>query len=120
MFSNSCLTQISKENARIKQVLKENEYQEGIISEIFKKINNNHSLSQSQQQTQTTGNQMEDIRTTSHKRSTFYTENILRKLLCKAKHRVSKEGKNNINYEIHWSNYKAVYFGESKRSFKSC
>ena len=32
-----------KENARIKQVLKENGYQESINSKIFKKITNNHS-----------------------------------------------------------------------------
>ena len=46
----------------------------------------------------------------SHKtRSTFYTENTLRKLLCK----------NNIVYEIDCSNSEAVYFGECKRSLKS-
>ena len=36
-------------NARIKQVLKENGYQESIISKIFRRITNNHSLPQSQQ-----------------------------------------------------------------------
>ena len=36
---------LHKENARIKQVLKENEYQESIISKIFKRITNNHNLS---------------------------------------------------------------------------
>ena len=41
--------ELYKENARIKQVLKENEYQESIISKIFKRITNNHSLPQSQQ-----------------------------------------------------------------------
>ena len=45
---------LTKENARIKQVLKENGYQESIISKIFKRITNHHSLSQSQQQTQAT------------------------------------------------------------------
>ena len=40
---------LHKENARIKQVLKENGYQESIISKIFKRITNNHSLPQSQQ-----------------------------------------------------------------------
>ena len=39
---------LTKENARIKQVVKENGYQESIISKIFKRITNNHSLSQSQ------------------------------------------------------------------------
>ena len=40
---------IAKENARIRQVLKENEYQESIINKIFKRIYNNHNLPQSQQ-----------------------------------------------------------------------
>ena len=33
-----------KENDRMKQVLKENVYQESIISKIFKRITNNHIL----------------------------------------------------------------------------
>ena len=45
---------LTKENARISQVLKENGYQESIISKIFKRITNNHNLPQSQQQTQAT------------------------------------------------------------------
>ena len=53
----------------------------------------------------------------SHKiRSTFYTKNTLRKLLCKPKDRVAAEDKNNFVYEIDCSNCEAVYFGESKRS----
>ena len=56
----------------------------------------------------------------SHKiRSTFYTENTFRKLLCKPKDRVATENKNNIVYKIDCSNDEAVYFGESKRSLKS-
>ena len=51
-------------------------------------------------------------------RSTFYTEKILLKLLCKPKDRVAKSDKNNIAYEIDCSNSQAVYFGESKRSLK--
>ena len=43
-----------KENARRKQVLKVNGYQERNISKIFNRITNNHSLSQSQKQTQAT------------------------------------------------------------------
>ena len=35
---------LHKENARMKQMLKENGYQESIISKIFKRITNNHSL----------------------------------------------------------------------------
>ena len=101
-----------KENARIKQVLKENGYQESIISKIFRRITNNHSLPQSQQLTQATDIQEEEIRMSinlpyvegtseklrcilrSHKiRSTFYSENTLRKLLCKPKDRVVTEDK---------------------------
>ena len=37
-----------KDNTRIKQVLKENGYQESIISKIFKRITSNYSLPQSQ------------------------------------------------------------------------
>ena len=129
---------LHKENARIKQVLKENGYQESIISKIFKRITYNHSLSQSQQQTQAADIQEEEIKMSinlpyvegtseklrrilrSHKiRSTFYTENTLRKLLCKPKDQVAAEDKNNIVYEIDCSNCEAVYFGESKRSLKS-
>ena len=47
---------------RIKQVLKENGYQESIISKVFKRINNNRNLPQSERQTQTTDNQEEKIR----------------------------------------------------------
>ena len=52
---------LHKENARIKQVLKENGYQESIISKIFQRITNNHRLPQSQQLTQTTDIQEEEI-----------------------------------------------------------
>ena len=129
---------LEKENTRKKQVLKENGYQESIISKIFKIITNNHSLPQSNQLTQATDIQEEEIRMSinlpyvegtserlrrilkSHKtRSTFYTENALHKLLCKPKDRVATENKNNIVYEIDCSNDEAVYFGESKRSLKS-
>ena len=56
----------------------------------------------------------------SHKiRSTLYTENTVRKLLCKPKNRIATEDKNNIVYEIDCSNCEAVYFGESKRFLKS-
>ena len=51
-------------------------------------------------------------------RSTFYTEIILCKLLCKPKDRVATENKNNVAYEIDCSNCQAVYFGEFKRSLK--
>ena len=125
------------ENTRIKQVLKENGYQESIISKIFERITNNHSLPQSQQLTQAPDIQEEErmsmnlppVEGTSEKlwcllrshkiRSIFYTENTLRKLLCKPKDGVATENKNNIIYEIDCSNCEAVYFGESKRSLKS-
>ena len=51
---------VTKENVRIKQVLKENGYQETIISKIFKRVTKNHSLPQSQQQTQATDTQEEE------------------------------------------------------------
>ena len=83
------------------KVLKENECQEIMISKIFKRITNNHSLHKSRQLTQTTDIQEEEIimsinlpyaEGTSEKlrrilryqkiRSTFYTEKTLRKLHC--------------------------------------
>ena len=99
-----------KENARTEQVLKENRYQESIISKIFRRTTNNHSLPQSQQLTQATDIQEEEIRMSinlpyvegtseklrrilrSHKiRSTFYTEKTLHKLLCKPKDPVATD-----------------------------
>ena len=119
-------------------MLMENGYQESIISKIFRIITNNHSLPQSQQLTQATDIQEEEIRMSinllyvegtseklwriliSHKiRSTFCTEKTLRKLLCKPKDPVATEDKNNIVYEIDCSNCQAVYFSESKWSLKS-
>ena len=44
----------------------------------------------------------------------------MRKLLCELKYRVATEDRNNIIYETDCSNLEAVYFGESKRSLKSC
>ena len=129
---------LHEENARIKQALKENGYQESIISKIFRRITNNHSLPLLQQQTQAADIQEEEIKMSinlsyvegtseklrrilrSHKiRSTFSTENTLCKLLCKPKGRVAIEDKSNINYEIKCSNCEAVYFGETKQSLKS-
>ena len=130
---------LTKENTRIKLVLKENEHQEKIISTIFKEITKNRSLSQLQKQTtQVTDIQEEEIimsrnlpyiKGTNEKlqcilrchkvRSTFYTETALRKLLCKLKDRVAAVDKNNIVYEIDCSKCKVAYFGESKRSLKS-
>ena len=43
---------LTKEITRTKQVLKENCYQESIISKTFKRITNNHSLSLSRKQMQ--------------------------------------------------------------------
>ena len=53
---------LHKENAGIKHVLKENQYQESIISKIFQRITNNHSLPMSQQQMQATDIQEDEIR----------------------------------------------------------
>ena len=44
-------------------MIKENGYQENIVSKIFKEVTNNHSLSKSQQQTQATDIEEEGIRT---------------------------------------------------------
>ena len=51
-----------KENAKTKQVLKENEYQQSINRKTFKRIANNHSLPHSQKQTQARNIQEEEIR----------------------------------------------------------
>ena len=118
---------IHKENTRIKQVLKKNECQESIMSKIFRRITNNHSLPKSQQLTQAIDIQQEEIRMSinlpyvegtgeklrrilrCHKiRSTFYTKKTLCKLLCKSKDRVATEDINKIVYEIHCSNCQAV------------
>ena len=119
-------------------MLKENVCQESVISKIIERITKNHSLPQSQEQTQATDIQDEEIRMSinlpyvegtieklrhiprSHKiRSSFYSENTLCKLLCKRNDRASTKYKNNIVYEIDCSNCEAVYFGKSKRSLKS-
>ena len=119
------------------QVLKENGYQESIISKIFKRIINNHNLPQSQQQTQAADIQKQEIRMSINLpyvegtiknlrrtprprkiKSTSYTENSFCKLLCKPNDRVATEDKNNIVYETDPSNCESVYFSESKRSLK--
>ena len=43
-------------------MLNKNRYQESIVCKIFKRITNNHNLSQSQQQAQATDIQEEEIR----------------------------------------------------------
>ena len=53
---------LHKENARMKQVLNENGYKKSIISKIFWRILNNHSLPRSQQLTQATDIQEEEIK----------------------------------------------------------
>ena len=56
----------------------------------------------------------------SHKiGSTFFTKSTLWKLLCKTKHRVATEDKNNIVYETGYSYCEGVFFTESKWSLKS-
>ena len=107
---------LRKENTEIKQVLRENGYQESIISKIFNRItDNSHSLPQLHQLTHATDIQEEEIRMSinltyvegiserlrrtsrSHKiRSTFCTENTLRK----PKDRVATEDKKDIVYQI--------------------
>ena len=106
---------LTKQNARTMQVIDENGCQESVISKILKRITINHSLLQSQQQTQAIDIQKEEIRINIklsyvegtraklrcifryHKiRSNFYTEKTLRKLLCKPKvRRATKDDNNN-------------------------
>ena len=119
-------------------MLKENRYQESIISRTFKRTTNNYSFSQSQQQRQATDIQKEEIRMSisllyvegtseklwavlkSHRiRSTFYTESILSELFCKPKDQVATEDQNNIVYEINHSNCESVYIRKSQRSLNS-
>ena len=61
MFLDTDKNDLTKENIRIKQVLKENGYQESIISKIFQRITNNQSLF-SVKQMQTTDIQEEELR----------------------------------------------------------
>ena len=103
-------------------------------SKIFKRITNNHSLTQSHKKTQAENIQEEEITMNinvpyiegtsehlglilrSHKiRYTFCPESTLRKLLCKPKDRVASE---DIFHEINCSNCEPDYLDESKRSFK--
>ena len=105
-------------------MLKENGYQESIISKPFKRITNNHTLSQSQQQTQKedeeikmivnlpyvegTSEKLDHILRSHEIRSTFYTESTLHKLFCKPKYQVPTEDKINIVCKIDCSNCKEV------------
>ena len=70
-----------KENTRIKQVLKENGYQESIISKFSKRITNNRSLPQSQQQTQITDIPEQDIRLSANLPYIEGTSEKLRRIL---------------------------------------
>ena len=99
--------------------LKENGYQESIISKIFRKTTSNYRMSINLPDVECTSEKLRHILRSQKVRSTFYTEKTLRKLLCKPKDRVATEDKNNIVYEIDCSNCQAVYFGESKRFLKS-
>ena len=117
-------------------MLKENGYQESITCKIFKRIPNNHSLPQLQQQMQAADIQEEEIRMSIN---LPYVEGISEKLWCtlrshkdqlstlktlcvssfvNLKIEQTTEDKNNIVYEIDCSNCEAVYFGESERSLK--
>ena len=118
--------ELTKENARVKQVLKENGYQESIISKTCKRITNSHSLHQSHQQTRATDIQEKEMRTsiylsyvegTSEKLWHILRSNkaryTLHKLFCKPKDAIAAEDENNFADEIGFSNRKAVYFGET-------
>ena len=82
---------LTKENVRRKQLLHENGYQECIISKIFKRSTNNHSLSQLQQQMQATDIQEQGIRrslnlpyvdNTSEKLQRILRSHRIRSFLC--------------------------------------
>ena len=66
LFNKACSIIINKDDLHknsvgTKQVLKENGYQESIISKIFRRITNNHNFPQSQQLMQATNIQEEEI-----------------------------------------------------------
>ena len=101
----------------------------------FLRVTNNHSFSQSQQQTQVmkiprgwdqsinllnVAGSTEKLRAIprSYKIRSAFSVNTLRKLLCEPKYRVATKGKNNIIFETDCSNCEAVYFDEFKRYFK--
>ena len=67
------------ENPSIKQVLKESGCQESNISKIFKRITDNHGLSQSQRLMQATDIQEEEIRMIT---DLLYVEGTSEKLQC--------------------------------------
>ena len=62
-------------------MLTENGYQESIISEIYKRITNNHSLPHSQQLTQATDIQEEEIRMSINLPQVEGTSEKLRRIL---------------------------------------
>ena len=88
-------------------MLKENGYQESVISKIFKNITNNRSLSQSQQQRQAA-----DI-------SKEVWDSTLPKLLCKPKDLVATKDQNDIVFKNDCGSCKVAYFGEIKPPLKS-
>ena len=99
-------------------MLKENGYKESIISKIIKRIANNHSLSQLQQQKQARDIKEEDIRMSikvlvkkyglySEIGSTFYTESTLHKILCILKIEKLQKITNSIVYVTDCSNCEA-------------
>ena len=62
-------------------MLKENGYQESIIDQIFRRITNNHSFSRSQQLTQATDIQEEEIRISINLPHVDGTSEKLRRIL---------------------------------------
>ena len=120
---------LTNENPSIKQVLKENGYQQSVMCKIFNRIANSHSPSQSEQLMQATDIKEVEIRISiklpyvevtsekllhilrSHKiRSTFYTKCTLCKLPCKPK--------DWVDTEVDFGNSKTIYFDQSKLSLK--
>ena len=87
---------LTKENARIRQVLKETEHQESIIKKIIKKITNNHSMSHSEQ------TQAIDIQEKKYKLYKFTQKDRNINLLCvegiseKQRHKVDLKKEDSI------------------------
>ena len=106
---------LTKENARIKQVLNENAYQEKIISKMFGEL----LAFTSCPSLEDTSQKLQRIIRSYNIRSNICTDSSVRELLCKMKDRVATEDKNDIVYEIDCSDCEAVYFFESKWTLKS-
>ena len=121
---------LEKENQRIFNVLKANNYSNKDINHVKRK------LERKKQQPMESDREEEElngyinlpyVRNTSEAlrrifkdhniRCTFYTSETLRKLISHPKDRVPTEKRNNVVYQINCQDCSAAYIGETKRSF---